>query len=257
MALGLTALVRQAYPSPEWAVFFEVANATGFRARRRADAVALGIWPSRGHTLVGFEFKEDRRDWLRERDNPAKADEIAQYVDQWFMVIGKKGIATPEEMPAPWGLLCANDDRSRLLTLKPCVPFLDRDHKVIHRSFAAAMLRKVTETTTPNVEVARLVEEQVKLAVERTREGHDVERLSERCEQLQKALDTFKAATGVDLKDGWRGPEKISAAVQAVLEIDTYRRNLEHAGNTLRVSLKEIEKALGEWPEAKSELLEA
>ena len=40
--MTLRGLVHQAYPSPEWAVFFEVSNATGSGASRRADAVALG-----------------------------------------------------------------------------------------------------------------------------------------------------------------------------------------------------------------------
>src|SRR4051812_48555098 len=109
--MTLAGLVAQAYPSPEWAVFYEVSNGTGFNSRRRADAVALGVWPSRGHALIGFEFKEDRRDWLREKDNPAKADLIAANCDAWVLVIGNEKVAKIEEIPEPWGLLVANADR--------------------------------------------------------------------------------------------------------------------------------------------------
>lgn len=55
--MNLATLVMQAYPSPEWAVFFEVGNGTGFRTRRHADAVAIGI---------------------REKADPAKAEEPAR-----------------------------------------------------------------------------------------------------------------------------------------------------------------------------------
>jgi hypothetical protein len=161
--MTLTGLVRQAYPTPEWAVFFEVSNATGFGARRRADAVALGVWPSRGQSLIGFEFKEDRRDWLREKDNPAKAEEIAQHCDGWYVVAGSDGIVKVEELPTPWGLKVANKDRTKLLTVKECIPFSDRDKTVIKRTFVAAMLRKVGETTVPRAELDRLVQEGVAL----------------------------------------------------------------------------------------------
>ena len=44
--MTLAGLIAARYPPPEWAVFFEVSNATGYATSRRADAIALGIWPS-------------------------------------------------------------------------------------------------------------------------------------------------------------------------------------------------------------------
>jgi len=56
--MTLRGLVHQAYPSPEWAVFFEVSNATGSGASRRADAVALGVALARALSLAHRSQKE-------------------------------------------------------------------------------------------------------------------------------------------------------------------------------------------------------
>lgn len=77
----ICAAMRKTYCQPEWALFFEVGNATGFNARRHADAVAMNMYPSRGLVLHGFEFKASKSDWKRELANPQKAEEIAQYCD--------------------------------------------------------------------------------------------------------------------------------------------------------------------------------
>lgn len=245
--MTLQGLVNKSYPSPEWAVFFEVADSTGFQGKRRADAVALGIWPSRGQTLVGFEFKEDRRDWLRERENPAKAEVIAAHCDGWFVVAGRDGIVKLEELPEPWGLYVANEDRTKLLSKKPCQWFIGRDKTTIQRSFAAAMLRKVSETTVPKVELERLVEEAVKAAVDRTQQGYELKTLREDVVRLQGIVDHFKAATGVNLA-GWQGTEKISKAVDAVLHLDTERRNIESSAKQLEMAARTMRDVLAAWP---------
>lgn len=245
MTLG--GLVHQAYPSPEWAVFFEVSNSTGFGAKRRADAIALGVWPSRGHTVVGFEFKDDRRDWLREKKNPAKGDVIAAHCDVWWVVAGAPDVVQPDELPEPWGLYVANKDRTRLVTKKPAQPFLERDKTVMKRSFVSAMLRKVSETTVPRVELQRLVDDAVKLALDRTRDSRELDSLREMVERQQAILDTFKAATGVDMK-GWHGPTRIAAAVNAVLNLDNDRRALELSMARLDMAAKTVREALAAWP---------
>jgi hypothetical protein len=245
--MTLSGLVHQAYPSPEWAVFFEVANSTGFGAHRRADAVALGVWPSRGHTIVGFEFKDDRRDWLREKKNPAKGDVIAAHCDAWWVVAGTDAVVSADELPEPWGLYVANKDRTRLLTKKPAQPFPDRDKVVMKRSFVAAMLRKVSETTIPLVEVQRRVDDAVKLARESTREGRELADLRDLVEKQRAVFETFKATTGVDMR-GWQGPTRIAAAVHAVLNLDNDRHALEMSVARLDQAATTVREALAAWP---------
>lgn len=245
--MTLAGLVNQAYPSPEWAVFFEVMNTTGFQASRTADAVALGIWPSRGHTLVGFEFKEDRRDWLREKKNPAKAEAVSAHCDLWWVVAGSDQVVKIEELPEPWGLYVANPDRSKLKTVKLAQPFPDRDKTRMKRTFAAAMLRKVSETTVPRVELDRLVDERVKAALEKTQAGYELRELRETVERQRKVLEAFKKATGVEL-NSWRGPNRIAAAVNAVINLPEERGILERAAGNLEAAARTMREAVKLWP---------
>jgi hypothetical protein len=46
----------------------------------------MGLWPSRGLKLMGFEIKAGRGDWLGELRNPRKAESIARFCDQWWVV---------------------------------------------------------------------------------------------------------------------------------------------------------------------------
>lgn len=242
--MTLAGLVRQAYPSPEWAVFLEVSAGS-----RYADAVALGIWPSRGQALIGFEFKEDRRDWLREKKNPAKAESVSQHVDAFYLVAASDSVAKVEELPEPWGLYVANADRTKLRCVKVCQPFPDRDKTVMKRTFAAAMLRRVTETTIPKIELADLIERRVREALASTREGRDLRMLQEQLTKATDALDVFREATGINLHNGYPGPKNIAAAVKAVLEGNSEKRRIECAREALTDAAKTMDEALAAWPE--------
>lgn len=69
---------------------------------RRCDVVALQMYRSRGIHLHGFEVKVDRRDWLRELKDAAKADELAQFCLYWT-VVAPPGVIDVTEVPEPWG----------------------------------------------------------------------------------------------------------------------------------------------------------
>ncbi len=93
-------LLRERFAPPEYAIFFEVANGTGATCRRYADAVAMGLFPSRGLELHGIECKSVRSDWLRELTEPAKAEEgWYPFCDRWWVaatsaeIVRKDGMA--------------------------------------------------------------------------------------------------------------------------------------------------------------------
>jgi hypothetical protein len=245
----LAGLVAQAYPSPEWAVFYEVAPSTGF-SQRRADAVALGIWPSRGCQLIGFEFKEHRSDWLRERKNPAKAEAVACHVDNWIVVAGAEGVVKVDELPEAWGLQVANKERTKLMVRKAALPFPDRDRRVIARTFAAAMLRRVGETMVPKSEVNRLAEALVEQRRSSSGETAELRILREQVQRHERIFDQFNEMTGVDLRSGWHGPKRIGAAVRAVMDGARHRDMLERTATQLEHAAEEVRKAVAQWPAA-------
>jgi hypothetical protein len=134
------AALRKRFQSPAWAMFTGVANATGHRANRWADAVAMGIWPSRGQEIVGFEVKVHRSDWLRELKKPEKAESIFKFCDRWWIAAGSAAIVREGELPATWGLLIPHGKTMKVVTEAPQLQPV-----AVERGFVAAILRRAVE----------------------------------------------------------------------------------------------------------------
>lgn len=189
-AAEIKALIRAKYPVREWALAFEVSNGTGSEARRHADAVAMNLWPSRGLAIHGFEFKVYRNDWLRELQNPAKAEPVAQYCDYWWLVTGP-GIVKDGELPDTWGLMEVQE--GKLVTVKPAP---QKDAVPAGRPFMAALFRKMSEVDSAEIE---------QIASKRVAELDAIRKQS------------FERVSGLDLEDWSLHPEEFGKAVKFVL----------------------------------------
>ena len=140
--------LREAFGPPENAIFFEVAAGTGYEGRRRvADAVAMGMWPSRGMQVTGFEIKVNRHDWLREKDNPEKAEEIAAYCNHWALVTAH-GVAEPKEIPHAWYWYELDEDGKLHLRQRGS----ETEAKPLDRSFVASLLRSAGKADASEIE---------------------------------------------------------------------------------------------------------
>lgn len=132
-------LLRAKYQGDGWIFAEEVANDTGANARWRADGIAMGIWPSRGYEIHGFEIKVSRSDWLKELNSPGKSDEIISHTDYWW-VVAPADIVKPAELIGGWGLLIASEKGLRVGT-RPT-----KRETILKRGFVAAMLRRCFES---------------------------------------------------------------------------------------------------------------
>lgn len=103
-AADVRAALRRYFRHPEYGIVFEVAKGTGFTANRHLDAMAMDTWPSRGLALHGIEIKVSKSDLAAELRNPAKAGEIADFCN-YFWIAAPKGVADIEKLPMSWGLL--------------------------------------------------------------------------------------------------------------------------------------------------------
>lgn len=132
--------IAAAHTAPEWATFSEVGDATGVRASRRADALAMNLWPSRGLEIRGFEIKVSRSDLKRELDDPSKAEAIGRFCNTWCLATPVGLVRAEDMIPVTWGLfeVAENGKGSfkRLPTPRP-------DSEVIQpsRLFVAALAR--------------------------------------------------------------------------------------------------------------------
>ena len=133
---------------PAWALIPQVRSATGYITQvRTADALAMGLWPSRGLELHGFEIKIYRSDWLNELRNPAKAEEIAGYCDFWLLV-APKDLIKVEELPTPWGLMIPHGKTTKIVKQAEKLKSSPPD-----KLFLAAILRRAQEVITPQAKI--------------------------------------------------------------------------------------------------------
>jgi hypothetical protein len=101
----LAALERQ-YSKPDGSrdgeILIPEVQAPG--STRRADLVRVGMWASRGTGVDVHEVKVSRADWLRELDDPGKAEAWWPYCNR-FWVAALPGVVGEGELPAGWGLM--------------------------------------------------------------------------------------------------------------------------------------------------------
>lgn len=92
------------------AVYLTEVTAPG--STRRADAVHIGLWQSRGGGRIDVcELKVDKGDWRRELDNPGKAEAWWPYCNAFWIVAPSTDIVPPDELPDKWGLMVPNPRR--------------------------------------------------------------------------------------------------------------------------------------------------
>lgn len=185
-------LLHKRFASPEWALMEEVAPKTG-GGTGYADAVAVNLWPSRGHAIHGFEIKISRSDWLRELKQPAKAESIHQYCDHWW-IVAPKGVVKDGELPPIWGLMEARDATLPIIVNAPRL-----DPKPITLSFFASLLRRGTEN------INKIAERMQRDAVNAARADidarvkHQVDQSTKAHRELAAQLEKLKAETGIDI----------------------------------------------------------
>ncbi|ELT47402.1 hypothetical protein [Brucella intermedia] len=243
-AADIKVALRRLYPDPEWAILFEVGDATGARHTRFADAVVMSLWPSRGLTLTGIEIKVSRSDWNKERSQPEKAETIAAYCDYWTLLTGPGVVHDVSEIPPAWGWI--EYDGARFTTRK--TPTLT-EAKPVTRQFLAALLRRASRTDKAaidaeidrrNSEMEARFNERVEMAARRRTAAS---------EDAIAAIEQFEQASGIKIGDYSRftgtGTD-IGRVTKAIIAsgIDSSWNGLYAIADTLRKASDEIEKAM-------------
>jgi len=158
-------LVKRRYAPPEWLVIEEVSSRTGYAspsadncpltAMRRIDAIAFGLWPSRGYKRVAFEIKLTRADWLREWEQPFKMIPAFYLSHLFYFILGPniyKSHGEEQDMrDMPWGYDCGLmevvDTKAGPLLYERWKP-QERIAWPMPDSFVASLLRRVEQDAT-------------------------------------------------------------------------------------------------------------
>ena len=237
----VNAALRARFCAPEWALFFEVGDATGGAHRRWADAVAMNLYPSRGLEVHGFEVKVSRSDWTKELKSPDKSGPVQQYCDRWWIVT-PAGIVKDGELPPTWGHYEVSE--SGKILQKVAAPKLEA--VPVSRSFFAALVRRAggVEDDLINTLVNAKVEEARKY--DRQRVDREIESRSDQLKELRKVVKEFEESSGLNISNRYTGGKDIGKAVKLVLAAgigQTYG-GVQSIRNTVMSTLKELDNAL-------------
>lgn len=241
---GVHGALCRKYSDPEYAIFFEVHDKIGAH-NTSADAIAMGLWKSRGQDLHGFEIKDHRSDWLRELKNPAKAERISVYCDYWWLAAGDENVAKVDEIPPKWGLMVL---KGRALHVVKPAPRLDA--LPMPRQFLAALLRRGSEDV--------MQDRRVQAAIDRAREearkrAEENAQTSVNCagrerDNFKRAIEDFERASGIRLNQYDGG--YLGEAVQFLRQMNKNAREKEsllgrvkHVRDFLEGQLHEVARA--------------
>lgn len=205
--------LAEKYPSPMYGFITQVRNGTGYSASRTADAMAMSLWPSRGLHLMGFEVKISRSDWLHEFKNPSKADEIANYCHEWYLVVGDEDIVKDDELPKTWGLIVPS---GKGLKIKKEATF-NKKPWTIDYLFLAGIFRNIAEQCIAKETLKTKFQDEFKRGQDSA--GYELKSLTEEKKKLSDIITAFETASGL-VMETWRPEENkaIGEAVKMVLE---------------------------------------
>jgi hypothetical protein len=205
------------FTQPEWALFFEVGNGTGYTCNRHADAVAMNMYPSRGLSIIGFEIKVSRTDLKKELNSPNKAESIAQFCNEWYLVVPEGLIFDGDIIPAGWGIMECKKDQTIRVKKKP---LFRTDSMPITKEFTAALLR--SSKKRDNEEIGKIRGE----AYAEYAKGRD--EYAEHCVQIEtgrlkkrlEVFEEFEKMTGESFR-GWVDTENMAERWKMAKEIQS------------------------------------
>jgi len=104
------ALERHWKPS-EYLVMHECGQ-DAMRMGRKIDTLVMSLWRSRGYELDAIEIKVSLSDWMREVNNPEKADWWWTHSHRFHVAVPVKiAPKVRETLPSGWGLLAVDDGK--------------------------------------------------------------------------------------------------------------------------------------------------
>lgn len=229
------------FPSPTYGFITQVRSSTGSNACRTADAMAMSLWPSRGLHILGFEVKMSRNDWLNEIKDPSKAEEIAKFCHEWYIVINDPDFIKEGELPTNWGLIIPSG--SGMKTVKKAVY---NQHAVLpDYNMLAGIFRNIAEQCIPKETLKTVLRQEFERGENHANYQFNI--LKRDHKELRDAIDLFEKLSGVKISTWKSENEKIGEAVKMVMEgkhlksIETVKRMRERAVQLVKYLDDEVE----------------
>ncbi len=244
-------LGERRFSKPEYLWIGQVANSTGFGAYRFIDGVALSLWPSRGIHPHTVEIKVDRRDWLKEKATPEKAEVLAKWAH--FMWLAIDGTAKQpvlfefEEVPTNWGILEVVEQKGKPIVktrrkatlLEPADPTW---------GFVATVMRNADRADEARIDA--LVEAQISKRKDESASSWKTqyEHLRKKLDEYDENITAFERSSGLHIRYA-HDQAKIGEAVRQLLNADGREYSTTHLKRALESAearSRAIRKALDE-----------
>lgn len=206
----LRAALLERYPRAEYALMEEVCEDV-IGGKRRADAMVLNFWSSRGRELQGFEVKSYRGDWLREKKDPSKAEALARFCDRWWIIDdSEEEIIRKEELPPTWGLLVRKGKKLVQVVAAPKLTPAERPW-----SFICSLVRRAQgDVAASEQRASSSAIEEARASLEAVHK-EQTDRLKKETEAEREKLALLETKLGVSI-DQWTSPEQLDAAIQFI-----------------------------------------
>ena len=199
--------LRAHFSAPAFCFLEQVADGTGARQHRWADAVAMSVWPSRGYDIHGIEVKVSRYDWKKELDQPKKSEAVQQYCNRWWIATPDDSIIQPGELPSTWGwMIVAPKVGMKVLREAPALT-----PKAISIEFLASVLRNVQKADETEIE------KRIRKAENEARNNAS-EYLQKQVSGLKREVQAFEAASGIRINEYTDGKE-LGEAVKTLRQL--------------------------------------
>lgn len=237
---SVTQLLRAKYTGQEWAFVTKVPDGTGLAHSRTCDAMAMGLWPSKGLHLHGFEIKVSRSDWLKEIQDPSKSNAFAKHCHYWW-IVAPPGVVKIDELAADWGL--QEITAAGNLRVKRVVTFRS-EPAPIGFAFLAGLFRACSRGSA-EAELAAARRQGYEAGrdegIKDARRWGEVDRdcAVKELECFKRSLKAFEEASGLKI-DGYSGPKlgklvaQIEAAGDTQTRLERLLRDVECLGTQLR-----------------------
>lgn len=179
-----------------------VTEVTAPGSNRSCDLLRVGMWPSRGLSIDVHELKVSRSDWLRELNDPGKADAWWRFCSR-FWIVAMPGIVNATELPEGWGLMLP-PNRVNARRFRAVVPAASREPEV-SLPLLVEILRRADNTRLTEMQQQREKHrDEVYIRVEKARREANANTLDPVTQTKLKKLEALEQALGASISDfGW------------------------------------------------------
>lgn len=224
------------------AVYLTEVTAPG-HSGRRADAVHVGLWSSRGAgTVEVCELKISRADWLKELKEPKKAEAWWPYCHYFWLVVPCEGIVQADELPRGWGLMMPGSRGRRFKVIVKPEERKPEDFKLTIPLLVT--LLKNTETTRVNALQRQASELRRKFYEQDEQARRQRGTFNEKDKRRLALLDRLEKALGMELADyAWEERLEPEGAAEVLLSLAQGRAELDRARDRAESAVRELDRA--------------